>query len=176
MYRKISKSDFYHLMIKGNNSRYIFKNNYDKNYYLKSLFKISKEEKTPMVAWCIMDNHIHILIKIKHENFQRFLKRLNIRYSLYYRKKYKVTGHLFQKTKDLAIESDADLINNLRYIHNNPLEAKIINSPEEYKFSSYRYYLNNNLTSQMREIKNMIASNNDDFIEFHKWNLPKTKD
>ena len=96
-----------------------------------------------MYAYCLMDNHIHLLVNEGNDEIARIMKRINVSYAYYFNKKYQRVGHLFQdRFKSEAIEDDTYLLAAVRYLHNNPVKAGMVNYPGEYKWSSYNLYVN----------------------------------
>jgi len=95
-----------------------------------------------LIAFCIMDNHAHLLLQEREEDIANIMKRINISYVFYFNKKYKKTGHLFQdRYRSEKIEDDSYLLMATRYIHKNPVKAGIVKKVEKYKWSSYKAYL-----------------------------------
>lgn len=138
-------TSFFHIMVQGLNKEYIFKNDVDKNMYLKYMNKIIKEIEIDIIVYCIMDNHVHLLVKIENvENMSKFMQRLNTLYARYYNKKYKRVGYVFRdRYKKQIIYSEKQLYTCINYIHNNPIKAKICKNQGEYKYSSFNEYIKN---------------------------------
>ena len=89
-----------------------------------------------------MGNHYHLLIEISQENLSKFMRQLNMNYAIYFNKKYKRTGHLWQgRFKSWYVTDEAYLYTLMLYIEQNPLKANIVKSLEEYPYSSYHYFL-----------------------------------
>jgi len=94
-------------------------------------------------SYVLMDNHYHFLLETKKANLSKFMKYLNTSYTIYFNKRHKRAGHLLQgRYKRILVDKDAYLLELTRYIHLNPVRAKIVENPEDYKFSSYKYYTN----------------------------------
>ena len=92
-------------------------------------------------AYCLMHNHVHLLIKENQEGIAQIFKRIGVRYVSWYNWKYDRRGPLFQdRFKSEPIEDDRYLLAVLRYIHHNPMEAKIVNRLKKYPYSSYPAY------------------------------------
>jgi hypothetical protein len=88
-----------------------------------------------------MGNHIHLLIQECDEDISQVMKRIGVSYVYWYNKKYNRVGHLFQdRYKSESVEDDKYLLGVLRYIHQNPLKAKLVKGIDEYQWSSYRDY------------------------------------
>lgn len=98
--------------------------------------------KYRIFAYCIMSNHVHLLLKIKKEELEQIFRRIGARYVYWYNKKYDRCGHLFHdRFKSEAVEDDAYILTVLRYIIQNPQKAGITDGPEEYEWSSHKDYL-----------------------------------
>jgi putative transposase len=139
--RQLSKSKIYHVMIRGNERKNIFHDDEDKKGFIDILSEKNKDRKYGIYAYCLMDNHVHLLINEGSDEIGRIMKRINISYAYYFNKKYDRIGHLFQdRFKSEGIENDAYLLSAVRYIHNNPVKAGLVKNIEEYKWSSYTIY------------------------------------
>lgn len=143
--RMLSESKIYHVMIRGNERKNIFRADVDRKKFLSVLSEINKDRKFSIYAYCLMDNHVHLLINEGNEEIARIMKRINVSYAYYFNKKYKRVGHLFQdRFKSEAIESKQYLMAAARYIHNNPVKANIAGEPGLYRWSSYNTYVKGN--------------------------------
>ncbi len=128
-------------MMRGNNRKRIYEKNRDKAKLLDIMMKIKEATGFKLLAYCIMDNHIHLLLK-EEENLSNLMKKINLRYAAYFNTKYNKIGHVFQdRFRSEPVEDDRYLLCLMRYIHNNPVEAKMTKEPEEYKWSSYNDYI-----------------------------------
>ncbi|QSX05664.1 transposase [Sedimentibacter sp. zth1] len=113
-----------------------------KNKVLEIVKEIREELEFYVIAYCIMDNHMHLLIKIDEEKLGTLMKKINVKYAMYYNKVEKRYGHVFQDGfKSEAVEDVNYLIGVLRYIHNNPVKAGIVKNIEEYKWNSVSEYI-----------------------------------
>ena len=140
--RTISESNIYHIMFRGNELRDIFIDDEDRNKFLNTLLEKSKAENFSIYAYCLMDNHVHILLSGNHSNLGKLVKRINTSYVYYFNKKYDRLGHLFQdRYKSETVETIAYSLEAVRYIHNNPVKAGITRIPSDYKWSSYNCYI-----------------------------------
>lgn len=132
----------YHTMVRGINKRDIFLDDLDRLKFLEILGRMNTEGEYSLYGYCLMSNHVHLLIKEEKDPLHRTMKRIGISYSYYFNKKYKRVGHLFQgRFKSETIETEGSLLNCLRYIHNNPVKAYIVNKPTKFKWSSYNTYI-----------------------------------
>lgn len=140
--RLIPPEGFLHVICRGNNRRKIFLCKRDFRIYRGILKKLKAEESIEILHYCFMPNHIHLLLKIvEYSNLSRFMQRLNVRYSLYYHKKRRYTGHLWQdRFKSKLITNESYLMQCGKYIELNPVKAGIAKRPEDYPYSSYGYY------------------------------------
>lgn len=142
--RKYYISSFLHIMVQGINKEDIFKNDYYKKVYLNLIIKNLKEYNLKLLSYVIMDNHAHMLITYnKIEELSSFMHVINTKYAKFYNKKENRVGYVFRdRYKCEQIKDEKHLFNVLPYIHYNPVKAKIVDSPEKYKFSSYNDYIN----------------------------------
>ena len=136
-----SETDIYHVMLRGINQQIIFNEDEDFQRFLETLKDCKAISGYEVFAYCLMNNHVHLLIKTGKEELGQVLKRIGVRYVTYYNWKYFRSGHLFQdRYKSEPIEDDKYFLTVLRYIHQNPLKAGIVQLVEEYKHSSYLEY------------------------------------
>ena len=95
-----------------------------------------------ILAYCLMTNHIHLIIRVRQASLDVIMQNIAFRYSKWVNHKRGRIGHLFQgRYKSILVKDQCYLVNLCRYIHFNPVEAKIVRKPEEYLWSSHRYYL-----------------------------------
>jgi len=140
--RQHSSTGVYHVMMRGNGKSDIFIDNEDRYKFLDILYNKKELSEYSLYAYCLMSNHVHLLIKENVESLSQCLKRINISYACYFNKKYERIGHFFQdRYRSECIETDSYLLSALRYIHNNPVKAKIAMGPGDYSWSSYNIYL-----------------------------------
>jgi REP element-mobilizing transposase RayT len=141
--RKQSTSNVYHIMVRGNERKNIFLDDEDRIRFLDTLQKMKEYDSYNVYAYCLMDNHVHLLIRELKDSIQRSMKRVCVSYIYYFNKKYRRVGHLFQdRYRSEAVEKDSYILAAARYIHNNPVNAKIVAKAEDYKWSSYQQYIN----------------------------------
>ena len=138
-------SGIYHIMIRGINKMNLFYNKYEKLKFLEIVSRMKSQQEFSLYAYCIMNNHAHLLLKEEIDSLSRSMHRISVSYSYYYNKKEERVGPLFQgRFRSEKIENDEYLLECIRYIHNNPVKANIVSRPEEYRFSSYNIYINRN--------------------------------
>jgi len=139
--RKKCENQVYHIMLRGNNREKIFIDKEDKSKIINTLGDKKKAGEYYLYAYCVMDNHIHLIIKEGKDPVDRTIKRIATSYSHYFNKKYKRTGHVFQERfKSENIEDEKYLLTAIRYVHQNPLKP-CIDTVEGYKWSSYSDYM-----------------------------------
>ena len=146
--RKKSVCGIYHIVLRGVNRQTVFYDDEDREVFLSRL-KITKEKiDYDLYAFCFMGNHIHLIIKEKAQEIGKIMQNLLSSYIFWYNSKYERVGNLFQdRYKSEPIDTDNYLLCAVRYVHQNPVKARIVNNPKYYKWSSYNAYLNdrNNL-------------------------------
>ena len=132
----------FHILARGNNKQVIFHDKSDFDYYKASLRKIRKDQPFRLYHWCLMSNHVHMIIEANPKtDLSRMMKRLNLSYYAYYKRKYSYAGHFWQdRFKSLLIDADRYLLACALYIERNPARARLVKSAREYPNSSYNYY------------------------------------
>ena len=138
--RNYLKTSFFHVMSQGINKNFIFEDSIDIKFYIKNMYEIKDKYNVKIIAYCIMNNHVHMLLETAGvENLSKYMHCLNTRFGQYYNKKYKRVGYVFRdRYKAEGIYSEKQLYNCIKYIYDNPVKAEICKKPEEYKFSNYK--------------------------------------
>lgn len=135
-----SESGYYHVIVRGIGKQLLFEEDNDCLHYLELLKRFSKETGITICAFCLMENHVHLLIHDPDHHLSTFMKKLGVSYSIYFNQKYGRTGHLFQdRYQSENVESEEYLVTVFRYILNNPQKAGICPA-DSYKWSSYKHY------------------------------------
>jgi REP element-mobilizing transposase RayT len=130
---------FYHVLNRGNNLEHLFRDERDREKFLALLEKAKDRFSLLIHTYCLMDNHYHLLIETKEPNLSQAIQWLNVSYATYFNRRYRRPGHLFQgRFKAILIEADEYLKPLSRYIHLNPVRAKLVSAPDLYFWSSYR--------------------------------------
>ena len=133
---------FYHVINSGNGREDIFLDDNDRQKFYVILRNIEDRYGIIIYVFVLMSNHYHILLETPFANLSRAMQRLNGDYALYFSRRHKRPGHLFQgRYKAMLIEKEAYLLELSRYIHLNPLRARMTKLPEDYKWSSLPVYL-----------------------------------
>ena len=140
--RKLGESRYYHVVIRGIGKQIIFEDDEDNERFLSTLQRYRRELGFQLVAYCLMENHAHLLICDPEQRLPLIMKKVGVSYVSYFNRKYDRTGHLFQdRYRSEAVETDEYLLCVIRYIHNNPEKAGIARA-SQYRWSSYDAYLN----------------------------------
>ena len=139
--REISNSKLYHTIIKGIDAQDIFYDDQDRRFFLKQILKLKKEINYDIYSYCLMTNHVHMVVKIEEKFLSKLMQRLMIRYVYYFNSKYERTGQLVQnRFKSKCIENQKYFLEVCRYIHRNP-EKALMAKTQNYKWSSYHEYI-----------------------------------
>jgi len=139
--RKKSQTSIYHIIWRGANRQEIFHEDTDWIQFLHILKRYKVKYELSIYAWCLMGNHVHLILKEGNENLSITMKRIGVSYATYYNWKYNTTGHLFQdRFKSENVETSRYFLTVVRYIHQNPVKAGLVNQTEEWKWSSCRGY------------------------------------
>ena len=144
MARRKSQTGIYHVMLRGIDKRDLFLKESDYQKFIDYIQKARDKSEFTVYAYCLMTNHIHILIKTQTEtqDIGDIVRRITVGYAQYHNIQNGRTGHLFQnRFRSEAIESDAYFLAVLRYIHQNPLKAGMVQNIEDHKWSSFNAYL-----------------------------------
>lgn len=168
-----SESGVYHIVLRGINRQTIFEDEEDAVKFLETLQKYKETSGYKIYAYCLMGNHVHLLLKEEKEELGIIMRRIGASYVYWYNWKYQRCGHLFQdRYKSEAVEDDRYFLSVLRYIHRNPLKAGIVKDIGAYKWSSYSEYMEKN---EMIDTDFAFKMFDDDrekaigsFTEFHK--------
>ena len=133
----------YHVIQRGNNREDIFEDDIDKEMIINSIHNYLEVMKYSVYGYVIMSNHYHLLIRTTDIPLCKIMHRINGYYSKYYNKKKNRSGHVFgDRYKAIPVLDEAYLLTLIRYIHQNPVRARICSSAQEYGWSSdffYRY-------------------------------------
>ena len=166
--RQKSDSGIYHIMLRGINQQVIFEDDEDYFKFVETLEKYKAVSGYKVFAYCLMSNHIHILIKVEKEDLDLIMKRIAGSYVYWYNWKYYRKGHLFQdRFKSEPIEDDSYFLTVLRYIHQNSVKAGIVKSIDDYRFSSYNDYIDEDSSDIVDCEFTFSLMKMDDFIAFN---------
>lgn len=136
------KSAFYHVISRGQGRKDIFNSSTDRTRFLELVEEAVEKFQIRVYAYCLMGNHYHLLIETLDSNLSNAMKFINGSYATYFNAKWKRIGHVFaSRYKAILVEKDSYLMELSRYIHLNPVRAKIVDKPEKFKWSSYKVYI-----------------------------------
>jgi len=137
--REKSQSETYHIMLRGINQQQIFEDEEDYQKFIEIVKAYQAISEYKVFAYCLMGNHIHLLMEFKKEPIEQVFKRIGSKYVYWYNVKYQRKGHLFQdRFKSEPVDDDPYFLTVIRYIHQNPEKAGI-SRKEDYRWSSYKY-------------------------------------
>jgi putative transposase len=143
---RIPRAEFrgatYHVFARGNRRDRIFLDDEDYKSYLQVLRELAEDLGVAVFAFCLMPNHPHLCIRTDDAPLSVFMHRLNTRQAKRFNRKYDVRGHLYEdRYKALLVDQACYLLRLTRYIHQNPLRAKLVGHLEDWPFSSHSEYL-----------------------------------
>ena len=142
----------HHIVQRGHNKQVVFAGDDDYQYYLENLFEWKEQLNCKVYAWCLMTNHIHLIINPGNEidSLAKLMKRLAGKQTRYVNRLEKRTGSLWEgRYKSSPVETDAYLLACCRYVELNPVRAKMVEKPEDYRWSSYKE------KTGLKEVKNI---------------------
>ncbi|MDP8258928.1 MAG: transposase [Candidatus Aadella gelida] len=132
---------FYHIIQRGIERKHIFLDDKDKKRFLTYLESANTAYQAVLHSYVLMDNHYHLILETPCANLSKIMHYVNTSYAVYYNARHRRVGSLYQgRYKSILVQAEEYLHYLSRYIHLNPLRANIVNRPEEYLWSSYRYF------------------------------------
>ncbi len=132
----------YHVMVRGNQRRKTFLNDGDYQAYLTRLSQYRRRYDYTIHAYCLMPNHVHLLVESSRQPLAKFMQGLQQSYSQYFNLRHRKSGHVFQgRYKAIVCQQDEYLLQLIRYIHLNPVRAGMVKRPEQYDYSGHGVYL-----------------------------------
>ena len=142
--RKYKNASFFHIIVQGIDKESIFRYKRYKNEYKRLMDRELEKSNNIIESYCIMDNHAHFILKVdKIEEISALMQKINSAYAIYYN--YMENGRVGYVFRDRflsePITNRTYLINCIKYIHNNPVKARMVEHCEEYEFSSYKDFL-----------------------------------
>ena len=136
-----SESGFYHVIAKGSGGQNLFEGVYDYRAFLELLAKACEKGGVSVIAYCLMSNHVHLLLEDAEGRLGEVMKSVLTGYAQRFNKLGDRVGHVFQQRfKSQPIEDEGYLLRAIRYIHNNPAKAGIC-AARDYPWSSYHEYV-----------------------------------
>ena len=163
--RKRSEGDVYHVVVRGVGQQIIFEDDADRNWFMTALRDKAEELGVQIWAWCLMSNHVHLVMKAPLEDVVVFMRQLQSRYALYFNRRHERAGTLFQgRFTSVPIENDEQLITAIRYLHLNPVKAgDALDSP----WTSYNAYAEGRMTGDGAALVLEVFGGVDNFKRSH---------
>lgn len=166
-----SPTSYYHVMIRGNNREFVFLRREQKARYLEALAEEVEEGSIALAAWCLMDNHVHLVVKADLSSLAAAMKSVNTSYAMSFNLYEERIGHVFQdRFRSEIVRDDRHLLTVIRYVHNNPRKAGLVTDAAGYPWSSYGGYLYSPslIGSEQRElVMGYFAESVSAFAAFH---------
>ncbi len=177
--RQKSSTKVYHIIVRGNAKQDIFLEKQDYSKFIKEMYQTKEKYRNEIYSYCLMSNHVHLVIYDKKENLSKILQSLTISYSSYWNKKYERVGHLFQdRFLSKSIETQSYLRTVCRYIHQNPCKSGVAEM-ETYRWSSYQESIKENKIIDEKQVLSLFGQDRQEainnFIQFHKINKKENK-
>ena len=130
---------FYHITSRGNAKGYIFEDDKDREYFISLLDDVVKRFNWLIYAYCLMENHWHLLIETVEGNLSKGMRHINGVYTQHFNRRHNRVGHVLQgRFKSILVDRESHFLELCRYVVLNPVRAKIINLVHQYNWSSYR--------------------------------------
>jgi putative transposase len=173
--RPKSESGIYHIIMRGINRQTIFCEDEDYHRFLQTLKHYKEICGYQIYAYCLMSNHIHLLLKIEDEPLAQVMRRVCGKFVYWYNKKYERVGYLFQdRFRSESVEDDSYLLTVIRYIHQNPLKAGLVDKIDHYPWSSYNAYSGQDSLIDQDFVLNIFNDSREkalkEFIKFNNQN------
>ena len=131
-----------HVVARGNERRPLFRDDTDRERYLELLADSCSRHGARVLAYCLMPNHVHLALQTGPVPVSRVVHAVHSRYAQHFNRRYTRSGHLFQgRFQGFVVDRDAYLLEVVRYIHRNPVKARLATRPEDFPWSSHRHYL-----------------------------------
>ena len=144
--RKTSSLGIYHVIYRGVDKQRIFEDEQDCDKFLSMLRKYRSECDYKVLAYCLMSNHIHLLVGTGGMPLGQIFQHIATSFAIWYNIKYQRVGHLFQaRFISEPVHDASHLLIVIRYIHRNPVKARICSDPGQYRYSSVKDYFDNDL-------------------------------
>lgn len=150
----------YHVYSRGNNRQKIFMTEVDLKRFIVNLDRFKQRFNFKLYAFCLMPTHFHLLIEVSDVPLSKIMQVISTAYSMYFNKKYDFVGHVFQgRFKSIIVDKDEYLLQVVRYIHLNPVRARLVKHPGDFQWSSYNDYLGRAPSLvERQEVLNMIST------------------
>ena len=170
--RRFKRGEYMHLIVRGIGRQALFEDEDDFRFFLTALERFSQDTEVQILAYCLMENHVHLLVHDPAAAVSLMMKKIGVSYAYHYNQKYDRVGHLFQnRFLSEVIDSSMALVRVFRYILNNPYKAGICPA-NRYRWSSYSLYDTDNtfletgilreLLGDFSQMESFLCEENDD--------------
>ncbi len=176
--KRFSETGYLHIYTRGVAKQIIFEDRKDHIYYMNLLKRFSQETDVKICAFCLMENHVHLIVYDANHHISRFMQLLGMTYSGYFNRKYERSGHLFSsRFLSVPIEDEDYLLTAFRYVLNNPRGANICPA-SEYPWSSYNRYGHSDSFVDTSVFQELLGSKKDyeEFIAAKYEDCPELED
>jgi putative transposase len=148
----------YHVIVRGNHRQMTFCTPADYQAYLERLGRYLRSCQARLWAYCLMPNHVHLLVETGTQPLSTLMQRLQQSYTQYFNRSHRKVGHLFQgRYKAIVCEKDPYLLTLIRYIHLNPVRAKLVKQPDAYAYSGHAAYLTGRATAVLDPVPGLVV-------------------
>jgi REP element-mobilizing transposase RayT len=155
---RVEIAGYYHVINRGVEQRVVFEEKEDYEKFEELLCTYAPSYGVTLHNYCLMSNHYHLLIETKDNMLSKFMRQINMNYAIYFNKKNKRSGHLWQgRFKSWFVTDEAYLYTLILYIEQNPVKAKMVKRVEEYPYSTAHYFLEEKLPQCLKN--SYIAEN-----------------
>lgn len=175
--RKKSRTGIYHIVVRGVNRQTIFESDEDKLKFLEIIQKYKQLSKYNVFGYCLMDNHVHLLIRENEESISKSFQRISSSYVYWFNRKYERSGHLFQERfHSETVENKRYFLTVLRYIHQNPQKARLVNTVFESPWTSIHDYLNEPRIADVNVVLQLFSADRKQALEKFKQFMQEEND
>lgn len=167
-----SESGIYHIIMRGINRQVLFETEQDRTRFIETLQRYRGISKYKLYAYCLMSNHVHLLIRECEEPLETVMRRICGSYVLWYNKKYDRVGYLLQdRFKSEPVEDNTYFLTVLRYIFQNPVKAGIVGKIKNYNWTNYNDYIEGSQRTDTDFILSIFTSTNKEksIIDFKEY-------
>jgi REP element-mobilizing transposase RayT len=166
-YRQRCESNVYHVTARGTAKQIIFEDDVDRRFFGQKMRKCLDDCGVELFAWCLMSNHVHLLVRSELDSVTKFMQKLLTGYVRHFNERHDRTGHLFQNRFDsVPVQTDEQLMTAVRYIHRNPDDMPN-QRYDRYEWSSYREYVGRPFVSHVEFVLDVFGGL-DRFVAFHR--------
>ena len=149
---------FYHVTSRGNERKAIFKDDTDRQLFLSTLAQVVQRFHWLWHAYCLMDNHYHLVVETPDANLSKGMRQLNGVYTQAFNRRHRRVGHLFQgRFKGILVQKESHFLEVCRYVVLNPVAAAMVKRPGEWAWSSYRATSGQSLASGCLTVEEVLA-------------------